>query len=310
MVRALLSTAALAIVLAPNALAHGDGTHMAQAAQPAEVTTTDFGSGLYMLTGRGGNLGVLTGADGTFVIDSQYANMAPALLNAISQVADGSQVRFLLNTHWHGDHTGGNVPMAGAGATIVAHDGVRKRLTTDQDIELLGQDRSTPAADEAAWPVISYSQEMRFYLNGQTINVVHLPNAHTDGDSAVYFEEANVLHSGDALFSGSFPFVDISSGGTFDGYIAGLQTMHDMIDAETRIIPGHGPEADQADIKATIDMLEGATAAVQAEIDAGKSLEDTLDARPLAPWVEDWASGFMTEERFTSIMYAGLSSGG
>ena len=308
MFRSSISVAALALTLTPAALAHGNGTHTAQASQPADVTTSDFGSGIYMLTGRGGNLGVLTGDDGTFVIDSQYAEMAPALLNAVNEIAGSADLRFLLNTHWHGDHTGGNVPMAGAGATIVAHDEVRARLTTDQDLQILGQDRSTPAADEAAWPVISYSKDMTFYLNGQTIRVHHLPNAHTDGDSAVYFEEANVLHTGDVMFNGSFPFVDISSGGTFQGYADGLQDMYDMTDAETRIIPGHGPEADREDIMVLKTMLDETMAAVQAEIDAGKSLEETLEARPLEPWVADWASGFMTEERFTSIMYAGLSA--
>ncbi|WP_300390808.1 MBL fold metallo-hydrolase [Henriciella sp.] len=308
MSRTLTSLAALALATTPVAFAHGNGTHTAQAAQPAEVTTSDLGSGIYMLTGRGGNLGVLTGPDGTFVIDSQYAEMAPGLLNAISEVAGDADLRFLLNTHWHGDHVGGNAPMAGSGATIVAHDEVRTRLTTDQELSLLGRDRSTPAAEEEAWPVISYATEMSLYLNGQTIRVHHLPDAHTDGDSAIYFEEANVLHTGDVMFNGSFPFVDISSGGSFQGYVDALQTLYDLTDEETRIIPGHGPEATREDIKALRDMLVDTMAAVQTEIDAGKSLEETLEARPLEPWVEDWASGFMTEEIFTSLVYTDLTS--
>ncbi|WP_300375546.1 MBL fold metallo-hydrolase [Henriciella sp.] len=308
MLRHTSGLAALALALAPGAYAHGNGTHTAQSAQPAEVETSELGGGIYMLTGRGGNLGVLTGEDGAFIIDSQYAEMAPALLNAVSEVADTSNVRFLLNTHWHGDHTGGNKPMAGAGATIVAHDEVRTRLTHEQVQDFGSETRTTPPAPEEAWPVISYSEEMRFYLNGQTIHIHHLPHAHTDGDSAVFFEEANVIHTGDVMFNGSFPFVDITSGGTFAGYVTGLETLHELANAETRIIPGHGSEADRTDIMALKTMLEEAMAAVQGEIDAGKTLEETLEARPLEPWVADWESGFMTEKRFTSLMYADLSS--
>lgn len=308
MFRPTISLAALALAMAPAAFAHGDGAHMAQSAQPTEVTTTDMGGGIYMLVGRGGNLGVLTGEDGTFVIDSQYADMAPALLSAIDEVADTSDIRFLFNTHWHGDHTGGNVPMAGAGATIVAHDGVRRRLTSENTRTMGGETTTTPPAPQEAWPVISYSDEMTLYLNGQTIHVVHLADAHTDGDSALYFEQANVLHTGDVMFNGRFPFVDVSSGGTFAGYIAGLEKMHALINDDTRIIPGHGPEATRADIMTLKTMMEGAVAAVQAEFDTGKSLEDIKAAKPLAEWDEDFSWGFIDADTFTSLIHADLTA--
>ena len=269
------------------------------------MTTTDLGDGLYMLQGRGGNIGVLAGEDGVFVIDSQYADMAPGILNAINEIA-GEKPRYLVNTHWHGDHTGGNAIIGETGATIIAHEGVRDRVTVDVTRDFFGEEATTPAAPEAAWPVITFNDEMTLYLNGQTVRLIHAPTAHTDGDTFIYFEEANVLHTGDLMFSGMFPFVDITSGGSFSGFVAASQAMSDTIDAETRIIPGHGPLSTQADIGETLNMLEGVLAAVQVEIDAGKDLDAVLEAAPLTPWVEDWATRFMTEPRFTRLVYLDL----
>ena len=300
--------AALALAGAAPALAHGSHTHTAQTASPTPVEPADRGDGIYMLTGRGGNIGVLSGEDGTFVIDSQYADMAPALLSAIEDISGEAEVRFLLNTHWHGDHTGGNVPMADTGATILAHDGVRTRLTTENSSQMGGETRITPPAPEAAWPLVTYSEEMRVHLNGQTIHIIHLPDAHTDGDSAVYFEEANVLHTGDVMFSGRFPFVDVWSGGTFAGYIKALSTLYDMTNDETRIIPGHGPESTRGDIKSLRDMMIAAVAAVEEEMSGGASLEAVQAANPLAPWADEWDWGFINAERFTALIYTDLSS--
>lgn len=308
MIRTSVSIAAAALALAGPAAAHGAGTHTAQTASPTPVETSDLGSGIYMLTGRGGNVGVLSGEDGTFVIDSQYADMAPGLLGAIKEISGAAEVRFLLNTHWHGDHTGANAQMAASGATVVAHDGVRDRLTSENTRAMGGETQTIPPAEEAAWPVISYSDEMTVYLNGQTVEIIHLPAAHTDGDSAVYFREANVLHTGDVMFNGRFPFVDIWSGGTFDGYIEGLGTLYELADDETRIIPGHGPEATRADIKALRDMMVGAVAAVEGEM-AGKTLEEVQAAKPLAPWSEDWGWSFIDADTFTALIYQDLSGG-
>ena len=149
---------------------------------------------------------------------------------------------------------------------------------------------------------------MTLYLNGQTVRLIHTPRAHTDGDTFVYFEEADVLHTGDLMFSGLFPFVDITSGGSFLGFTAASRQMADLATAETRIIPGHGPLSTEADIEAVVDMLEGTMAAVQAEIDLGKDIEAVLDAAPLTPWVEDWAWGFIDEARFTRLIFSDLSS--
>lgn len=303
-----LGLVALGLATAGPAMAHGPQGHTAQTAAPTPVETTDLGSGIYMLTGRGGNVGVLSGDEGTFVIDSQYTDMAPGLLSAIKEISGDTDIRFLLNTHWHGDHTGGNIPMAETGATILAHDEVRTRLTSENTRAMGGETQTISPADEAAWPVVSYSEEMRVYLNDQTIHILHLPKAHTDGDSAVYFEEANVLHTGDVMFNGRFPFVDVWSGGTFPGYIKALSKLHSLTNDETRIIPGHGPEATRADIKALRDMMIAAVVAVEKSMDGGKSLEEVQAADPLAPWSEEWGWAFIDAERFTALIYADFSS--
>ncbi|MCR9193964.1 MAG: MBL fold metallo-hydrolase [Hyphomonas sp.] len=300
------SLLAIGLATSPVAFAHNTHIHLTQQAQPVPVTTTDLGDGLYMLQGRGGNVGVLAGEDGVFVIDSQYADMAPGLLSAINEIA-GEKPRYLVNTHWHGDHTGGNAIIGETGTTIIAHNGVRERVTVDVTRDFFGQESTTPAAPEAAWPVITFNDEMTLYLNGQTVRLIHAPDAHTDGDTFIYFEEANVLHTGDLMFNGMFPFVDITSGGSFTGFIAASQAMADTIDDETRIIPGHGALASKADIGLTLEMLDGVMAAVQAEIDAGKDLDGVLDAAPLSPWVDEWATGFMTEPRFTRLVYTDLA---
>lgn len=301
------SLLAISVAVSPAAFAHNTHIHLTQQAQPVPVTTTDLGDGLYMLQGRGGNVGVLAGDDGVFVIDSQYADMAPGILSAINEIA-GEKPRYLVNTHWHGDHTGGNEIIGETGATIIAHNGVRDRVTVDVTRDFFGQETTTPAAPEAAWPVITFNDQMTLYLNGQTVRLIHAPDAHTDGDTFIYFEEANVLHTGDLMFNGMFPFVDITSGGSFSGFAAASQAMANTINDETRIIPGHGALASKADIAATLDMLDGVINAVQAEIDAGKDIDAVLEAAPLTPWVDDWATGFMTEPRFTRLVYADLVS--
>lgn len=300
------SLLAIGLIASPAAFAHGPHIPLSQQTQPVTITTTDLGDGLYMLQGRGGNIGVLAGEDGVFVIDSQYADMAPGILNAIDAIAQ-DKPRYLVNTHWHGDHTGGNAIIGDTGATIIAHEGVRDRVTVDVTRDFFGQENTTPASPPSAWPVITFNDEMTLYLNGQTVRLIHAPAAHTDGDTFVYFEEADLLHTGDLMFSGMFPFVDITSGGSFSGYTEASQAMADLITEDTRIIPGHGPLSTKADIAASVEMLTGTLAAVQTEIDAGKDIEAVLDAAPLTPWVEDWAWGFINEARFTRLIFADLS---
>lgn len=305
MLKLAASALALSLAMTPIASAHGKHLPTAQQATPTPVTTTDLGDGLYMLQGRGGNVGVLVGDDGVFVIDSQYADMAPGILSAINTIA-GEKPRYLVNTHWHGDHTGGNAIIGDAGATIIAHRGVRDRVTVDVTRDFFGRETTTPAAPESAWPVITFNDEMTLYLNGHTIRLIHAPSAHTDGDTFIKFEEANVIHTGDLMFNGMFPFVDITSGGTFEGFINATVMMTMLSDNDTRIIPGHGALATRDDFKKTLAMLGGAMDAVKAEMEKGSDIDAVLEAAPLTPWVEDWATSFMTEPRFTRLVYADL----
>ncbi|MEM9670303.1 MAG: MBL fold metallo-hydrolase [Pseudomonadota bacterium] len=304
MIRITISIAALITAQSPMATAHS-GLHLSQSAQQ-EVTieATDLGSGVYMLSGQGGNIGVLAGDDGVFVIDSQFANIAPKNLAKINEIAGGAPT-FLVNTHWHGDHTGGN---ANFGATIIAHENVRTRLSTDQKIVLLGNERNAPAAAPAAWPVITFDDDLSLHLNGQTIEVTHLPEAHTDGDAMVFIKEANIIHMGDVFFKDRFPFVDISTGGTLAGYIAALDIAYAMTDEETKIIPGHGSLATREDIAASIAMLQGVRAAVQNARSEGMDADTAVAARILSEWSEDWApeGAFIGEESFIRIIYVDM----
>ena len=300
MIRTTLSLAALAFAISPLAFGHGAG-HLAQSAeQEVTIESTDLGDGIHMMVGQGGNIGVLAGDDGVFVIDSQFARIAPQNLAKINEIAGGSPT-FLVNTHWHGDHTGGN---ANFDATIIAHDKVRERLTTDQNNTLLGNERNTPATAPAAWPVITFDDDVSLHLNGQTIRVFHTPDAHTDGDAMVMFKEANVLHMGDVFFVGNFPFIDVSSGGTVEGFLNAMRTAHSVANDDTRVIPGHGPLATRADIAASIEMLEGVHTAASAAFADGVTVEDAVANELLGPWAETWGNGFINTEVFTRLIFS------
>ena len=301
--RKTLSLAALALAISPLAIAHGVSKVTQSAQQEVVITSEDLGNGIHMLTGQGGNIGLLAGDDGVFVIDSQFAPIAPKNLAKINEIAGGAPT-FLVNTHWHGDHTGGN---ANFGGTIVAHENTRKRLSTKMTLNRLGNESVSEPTDPALWPVITFDDRLKLHLNGQTISVFHTPDAHTDTDAMVYFEEANVLHMGDVFFKGSFPFVDVGSGGTIAGYIAAMQEAHDRADDETKVIPGHGTLATRADIAQSIEMLAGVEAAVAKAIKNGMSAEDAIKADILAPWGEKWGKGFINKDRMIGFAYQDMS---
>lgn len=270
---------------------------------PVVISSTDLGSGIYMLEGRGGNIGVLTGPDGAFVVDSQFGDIAEQTLAKIEDVSGGAP-KYLINTHWHGDHSGGNVAYHEHGAEIVAHDNVLARLSSENESRRFGV---TPASPEAAWPTITFSNEKEFSVNGQTVRLLHFPNAHTDGDTIVQFVEANMLHMGDIMFAGRFPFIDIDSGGSVDGYIAALDAAVGLCDEETVVMPGHGPISSREDIQALVDMLRDSKSRVEALIDEGKTLDQVIEAAPLNDYAQDWAWQFINEPIFTEILYTNLS---
>ena len=266
-----------------------------------DVKTTDLGNGIYMLMGQGGNIGVSSGPDGMVVIDDQYARMAPKIQAALADISD-KPVRFLINTHYHGDHAGGNVEMHKHGADIIAHDNVRKRLSTPTQNKLWNQ--TVEPMPEAAWPVITYSEHSTLYLNGQTIVLTHVPNAHTDGDSIVYFAQADVLHMGDIFFNNMLPYIDVDGGGSVNGMIAALDLGLFLSFADTKIIPGHGPLASKADLQKSYDMLVDMRDMIAARIEAGENIDTILENNPLEKYNDQAAfiePGLMAKIIFRSL---------
>ncbi|MEQ8206519.1 MAG: MBL fold metallo-hydrolase [Woeseia sp.] len=272
------------------------GTAAAQ--DDIQFKSTQLGTGLYMLEGvggfSGGNLGLLIGDDGVVLIDDGLEPLAGKTLAAVQKVS-GAPVDFVINTHVHGDHLGGNVALHQHGATIVAHDSIRQRLL-DSD------------AERDALPELTFAEEVTFHLNNHKARVLHVEHAHTDGDAIIHFADANVIHTGDAMFNGLFPFIDLDSGGSVAGYIDAQTLLLGMSDAETRIIPGHGPLANRGDLIRARDMLADARDRIQALLDDGATAEEILSQNPLADYAE-WSWDFITTERMTEQLVRGLSEG-
>ena len=268
-----------------------------------EITTVYLGSGIYMLEGFGGNIGVSVGADGVFLIDDQYAPLTAKVVAAIEKLSD-QPVRFVINTHWHADHTGGNENLGKMGALIVAHDNARAVLALGSTDETSGKWVPPPAK---SLPVETFNDTVTFYLNGQTVHVFHIKPAHTDGDVVVHFLEANVIHTGDAYFNGFYPFIDVDHGGSIDGMIAFYDQLLALADADTKIIPGHGPVANRDDVKSYQVMLKTVRDRVAAAIAAGQSLEDLTAANPLADLDPEWGNNLIKAPMLLSMVYTDLS---
>ncbi|MEJ2204599.1 MAG: MBL fold metallo-hydrolase [Gemmatimonadota bacterium] len=274
-----------------------------------EIGVREVASGIYMLTGRGGNIGLSVGEDGAFVIDDQYAPLTEKILAAIRTVTD-EPVRFVFNTHWHGDHTGGNEDMGEAGALLVAHENVRHRLSMDQVLERVGRPvTEQPAAPEGAWPVVTFTTDVTFHLNGDDLHAFHVEHAHTDGDAIVHFRRANVVHMGDTFFQGRFPFIDTASGGSIDGLIAGVGRALAVMDAETRIIPGHGSVSDREGLREYRDALKTMRDRIAAMASDGRSLEEIQNARPTRDIAQRWGQDEAAERSFTETIYVSLREG-
>ncbi len=259
---------------------------------------------VYMLQGKGGNIGVFAGRDGFTLIDDQYAPANPQIIAALNKIKR-QPVRWVINTHWHGDHTGGNEQLALGGAMIVAHRNARQRLSTDQTMEFFS--RTVPASPDAALPVLTFTSDIRFHLDNETVDVVHVANAHTDGDSLVFFARANVIHMGDTFFNGSFPFVDESSGGSISGMIDAVDRALSLADEQTLVIPGHGSLASRVELQNYRDMLATVRSRVHDLKNQGKSLHEIVSQDPTKGY-ESFGDGFIKSDDFVRFVFNGVGT--
>jgi cyclase len=267
-----------------------------------KFNVTSVADNLLMLQGKGGNLALLTGAQGLVLIDNDYQDMSTALETALASYGGAEKLTYIINTHWHGDHTGGNLAL-GQYASIVAHDNVRERLLSAQEVKLFKM-KSDPYP-EIAVPSITYEKAMALHINDEEVELVHFAGGHTDGDSVVFFKSANVVHTGDHFFNGFFPFVDVDSGGNVLVMAENVKSLLGMIDDDTKIIPGHGPLANKADLMAFVKMLEGTAAEVMTLKDNGLSLEE-IQQQGLSDKWQSWTDGFLTTDVWISIVYSSL----
>jgi len=292
--RIIISFAAL-VVLAASQTAFGQTDW-----SKVEIKSTKVNGNIYMLQGSGGNIGVSVGADGILIVDDQYAPLADKIKAALKTLGEG-KLKFILNTHWHGDHTGGNAAFSSEGS-IIAHTNVRKRLAEGMSIT----GRTVQPASKEALPIITFDQSVSVHFNGEEIRALHLPRGHTDGDAVIFFTNSNVVHMGDLFFNGMFPFVDIDSGGDVEGYMKNIAEVLGKLPAGAKIIPGHGPLATADDLKKVHDMMMKTTGIVRDKMKAGKTL-DQIKAEGLPEEWKSWSWQFVTTDRWISTIHRSYS---
>ena len=275
----------------------------AASTQPPAIRSESIAGKLSLISGAGGNIATLPGDDGVLVIDSGLASVAAGTAAEISKAAPGP-LALLVNTHWHFDHAGGNERLARAGARIIAHENCRKRLAVDQHNDFF--DKTWPASPAIALPIVTFSTETNIHLNGEDIRIVPVPPAHTDSDVIVRFEKANVVHTGDIFFRGMFPFIDYSSLGWIGGMASAAKQALAMTDAQTRIIPGHGPLGTQEDLKSYIAFLDTVLERLTKLKEAGKTPNEAIAALPTRGFDEERTAGLFKPEQFVRFAYAGL----
>jgi cyclase len=288
-------------VTAAAAVALTAGPACAQSSEPdVTIKVEKIAPGVAVLFGQGGNIGLSYGEDGNALIDDQFAPLSDKIKAAVATV-DPDPVAFVVNTHFHGDHTGGNENFGKGGSVIVAHDNVRARLA----VEKIRRGRTEPPSPKAALPVITFAKRLTLHLNGDDLDVVHVANAHTDGDAIIHFRKANVLHMGDTFFHKvTLPYIDLASGGSIDGAIAAIDTALTLANDQTRVIPGHGPVALRADLAAYGAMLKDIRAKVAAAKAAGKTVEQVKADNPAKPY--EIKGGFISAEEFAAVVFASI----
>lgn len=268
-----------------------------------QIKATKVAGTVYMLEGSGGNIGVSVGEDGIVIVDDQFAPLAPKIKAALKEITD-KPIKFVLNTHFHGDHTGGNV-VFGADAPIIAHDNVRKRL--QEGVKVMGN--SVPPAPKEALPVITFNDRASVHHNGEDIRAIHFPNGHTDGDSVIFFPKSNVVHMGDDFVTYGFPFVDVQNGGSVSGLIAGVEKVLTMVPAGAKVIPGHGPLSSPADVRKFVEMLKETRGLVAKAIQDGKTPDQMKSERLLAKY-DEFGKGFIKTDAWLDLLYADVQHNG
>ncbi len=281
------------------ALAAGSAAAQDRDFSKVEVKATKVAGNVYMLEGAGGNIGASVGPDGILIVDDQFAPLADKIRIALKQLDPGN-LQFVLNTHWHGDHTGGNT-VFGKEGTVIAQTNVRKRLSTEQTV--FGE-KVAPLPKEGL-PVITFDESLSVHFNGEEIKAIHFPHGHTDGDSVIFFTGANVVHMGDDFFAGRFPFVDLGSGGSVQGLTANIEKVLAQIPADAKIIPGHGPLSTPADLKAFHRMLVETSGIVRTKMQAGKDLA-TIQKEGMPEEWKEWGSGFIKTDLWIKSIYESL----
>lgn len=266
-----------------------------------KITTTQVTDKIYMLQGQGGNVGVLVGNDGTLIVDGQFAPLTKKLQAAIADISD-HPTQFLVNTHWHYDHSDGNENFGAAGAIIVSQENSRTRMTQDQVLQMSGYKQE--AYSHEGLPKITFEESMTFHFNGETVNVFHVGPAHTDGDAVIHFVESNVFHTGDVFVRYGLPFIDQPNGGNVEGMIAFVEAIAALADDKTKIIPGHGQVSSKKDLLAYRDMLQSNTNKVKQLKDKGMNLQQITETNPLA----EFRDGFVTRDAFVKIIYDSLEA--
>jgi len=258
---------------------------------------------IYMIPGEGGNIGLFIGGDGTFLIDDQFAPLTEKIVDAIKSVG-GDHPKFLINTHYHGDHTGGNEKLGKEGTLIFSHDNVRERLRSGSFIQAFKMKQASVAKE--GLPVVTFSEDISFHLNGNTIRAIHVPHAHTDGDSFIYFQEANVIHAGDFFFNGFYPFIDVNHGGSLKGMIKAVDKVLSLADDNTRIIAGHGPMGDKKQLENYRQMLATAYERLSKLKAEGKTAKEAIVAKPLADLEVNWGNGLFNGDKWIELIYSGV----
>ncbi|MFH1983550.1 MAG: MBL fold metallo-hydrolase [Pseudomonadota bacterium] len=284
------------------------GLSVSFAEEPAaiEVGAEKITENIYLLqdTGGMGNTVVLTGRDGVLMVDTKIEAAVSPLLSRISELSE-KPIRFAVITHWHFDHVGGNEQVAKTGATIIAHENVRKQMAMAHDMAMLNT--KVPPSSEMARPLLTYTKEMAFHMNGEDVRVFHLAAGHTDGDSVVYFQNANVIHMGDLYFEGLYPYIGIYSGGSIDGMIKVINQILPMIDDKTKVVPGHGPLSDKTRLQQYVSMLTAIRDEVGRLMQNGATMEAVIAAKPTQAYDEKWGKGFLPPDQFTKLVYMDLS---